>query len=169
MVLEGLKVLTGTVSDLCLSGCELPRVLLKTSGPVVHVCLCIVQLTFGISVLQFSGDNLPNEARHLMLHKTLTPQAYTCVGLSVYPCTWDMLKKKNKNTNLRNYQVHGGLNFRNHVHCLTESHNCEKQQTTEKGNLISWSETLNSIFPYQPCHANSSWCSYCMCFWRGER
>lgn len=87
MVLEGLKVLTGTVSDLCLSGCELPRVLLKTSGPVVHVCLCIVQLTFGISVLQFSGDNLPNDARHLMLHKTLTPQAYTCVGLSVYPCT----------------------------------------------------------------------------------
>lgn len=35
------------LSDLFLSGCELPHVLQRISGPVVHVCLCIAQVAFG--------------------------------------------------------------------------------------------------------------------------
>lgn len=60
MVLEGLKVRSGTVSDLCLSGRKPPLVLQKTSGPVVHVCLCGALLTFGIPAIQSAaqGDKL---------------------------------------------------------------------------------------------------------------
>lgn len=85
MVLKGLKVLTGAVSDLCLSGRELPLVLMKTSGPVVHVCLCGAQLTFGIPAFQSAAQGtscLPpvlDDARPLILDKTFIPHAYMYV------------------------------------------------------------------------------------------
>lgn len=85
MELKGLKVLTGAVSDLCLSGCELPRTLLKPSGPVVHVCLCGVQLTFRILAFQTAAQGtscLPpvlDGASHLILDKTLIPHAHMYV------------------------------------------------------------------------------------------
>lgn len=40
---KAFEVLTGAVSDLCLSGYELPKI----SEPVAHVCLYSVWLTFG--------------------------------------------------------------------------------------------------------------------------
>lgn len=81
-VLKGLEVLTGTVSDLCLSCHELSLVLLKTSKPVVQVCLYAAQLTFGIPAFQSAAHGticLPpelNDAACLILDKSI--RVYEC-------------------------------------------------------------------------------------------
>lgn len=98
---KGLKVLTGTISYLCLSGRELPLVLLKTSRPVVHVCLCGAQLTFGILAFQSAAHGtscLPpvlNDAAFPILDKTFKPHAYvrSCVCVAVH-----MQRKEQENT-----------------------------------------------------------------------
>lgn len=95
MVLKGLGVLTGTVSDLCFSGHELPLVLQKTSGPVVHVCLCWAQLTFGIPAFQFAAHGtscLPpvlDDAMKPLYHVC----SYMCVCVCVQKQTHTMCRK----------------------------------------------------------------------------
>lgn len=89
-VLKGLEVLTGTVSDLCLSCHELPLVLLKTSKPVVQVCLYAVQLTFGIAAFQSAAHGtscLPpelNDAQCLIPDKSSISHAYVSMSVRMY-------------------------------------------------------------------------------------
>lgn len=182
MVLKGLEVLTGTVSDLCLSGHELPLVLLKTSEPVVHVCLYAAQLTFGIPAFQSAAHGtscLPpelNDARRLILDKIFISHIYVCVcsravhtlrktveKLTHTLCS--VLSQIQKSLRDAASLAHKHSRHISHKHVLVRKK--KKKQTTEMGNLISCSTTLYSTFPYLPHHAGSCGCSDCMWFWRG--
>lgn len=102
MVLEGLKVLTGTVSDLCLSGCALPRLLRKTSGPVVHVCLCGAHADLWDPSLPVccTGHKLPAPASQGTWRNPDTTCVHVCVCVcSCHVHTEKKIDSREKQTN----------------------------------------------------------------------
>lgn len=141
--------------------------LLKTPGPVVHVCLCEAQLTFGILAFQTAAQGtswLPPKldgARHLMLDKTFKPHAYgpRC-ALKLLGTWWTQTQKSLGNDALCSL-LH--THTYTHIHIISRYWVLSKKQTTETGNLISCSATLNSISPYLPRHAGICGCSDCTC------
>ncbi len=126
--------------------CSMMRCAWYLIKPLYHMHTCACVRACAVHTLRENSRKLTHFVAHCVTK--------SCVNLSG---TWWTRMQKSLQDEVRQL-----LLIHTSTH-LTAEFSAKNQQTTEMGNLISRSASLNSIIPYLPRCVGSCGCSDCMC------